>query len=158
EGADRVCHIVRDFKVFARGPSDRRRPIDVQQVLESTIRIAFNDIRQRANLIRSYESVALVDGDEARLGQLFLNLLINSLQSLEESRPSQNEIRVATLTGPGGDACIEISDTGQGIAPDLLGRVFEPFFSTKPVGVGTGLGLSICQSIAQSLGGSIAIE
>jgi len=158
EGADRVCHIVRDFKVFARGSSSVRRPTDVQQVLESTIRIAFNDIRHRARLVRSYDPIPLVDADEPRLGQLFLNLLINALQSLDDQRVPQNEVRVATRTDAAGNAVIEIGDTGKGIPPDALGRVFEPFYSTKPIGVGTGLGLSICHSIATALGGGIGIE
>jgi len=156
-GADRVQQIVRDVRVFARGSADARSAVDVRHVLDSTIQLAANSIRHRARLVREYGEVPLVDADEPRLGQLFLNLLINALQAMEDGdQPA--EIRVRARTAPSGAALVEIVDTGCGIAADMLGRVFEPFFTTKPPGVGTGLGLPICRSIVSSLGGTIEIE
>ncbi|HEY5921092.1 MAG TPA: PAS domain S-box protein [Kofleriaceae bacterium] len=164
-GAERVRQIVRDVRVFARGrtdargDTDARSAIDLPQVLDATIQLALNSIRHRARLVRQYERVPLVEADQARLGQLFLNVLINALQAIDESddnRPA--EIRVRTGTAANGAAFVEISDTGCGIPDDLLGRIFEPFFTTKPPGIGTGLGLPICRSIATSLGGTVDIE
>lgn len=101
----------------------------------------------------------LVEADEPRLGQLFLNVVTNALQALEENASGEdNEIRVCTRTAPDGAAVVEIADNGPGIRADILGRLFEPFFSTKAAGVGTGLGLPICRSIVAALGGTIIIE
>ena len=159
-GANRVQQIVRDVRVFARGSADARSAVHPPNVLDSTIQLAWNSIRHRARLVRDYGPVPLVDADEPRLGQLFLNLLINALQAVDDDvhgdRPA--EIQVRTTTATNGAAVIEIADTGRGIPPDVLGRVFEPFFTTKPPGVGTGLGLPICRSIVSSLGGTIEIE
>src|SRR5262249_55723271 len=90
--------------------------------------------------------------------QLFLNLVVNALQSLPESGRPDDEISVSTRTDAQGRAVVEIADTGAGIPPELLARVFDPFFTTKPVGVGTGLGLPISQAIAAGLGGSVELE
>ncbi|HEU0036198.1 MAG TPA: PAS domain S-box protein [Kofleriaceae bacterium] len=160
DGADRVQRIVHDVRVFARGSGDTRAPVALPLVLDSTIQLALNSIRHRAQLVREYEPVPLVAADEPRLGQLFLNLLINALQAFDDEPPTDRpaEIRVRTATAADGAACIEITDTGRGIAAEMLGRVFEPFFTTKPPGVGTGLGLPICRSIVNALGGTIEIQ
>jgi PAS domain S-box-containing protein len=157
DGADRVQQIVRDVRVFARGSVQPRAPIELPRVLDSTIQLAQNSIRHRAHLVRDYEPAPLVDADEPRLGQLFLNLLINALQAFDDDE-RRAEIRVRIGTASNGAAIVEIADTGRGIAADELGRVFEPFFTTKAPGVGTGLGLPICRSIVSSLGGTIDID
>ena len=134
-GADRVQQIVRDVRVFARPSSDERAPVALTQVLDSTIQLALNSIRHRAELVREYEPVPIVDADEPRLGQLFLNLLINALHAFDDDDPGRRaEIRVRTGTAPDGAAFVEIADTGRGIPADVLGRVFEPFFTTKAAG------------------------
>jgi PAS domain S-box-containing protein len=156
-GADRVQQIVRDVRVFARQSSDVRAPVALPQVLDATIQLALNSIRHRAELVREYEPVPIVDADEPRLGQLFLNLLINALHAFDDEPGQRAEIRVRTGTAADGAAFVEIADTGRGIPADVLGRVFEPFFTTKAPGVGTGLGLPICRSIATTLGGTIEI-
>ena len=97
-------------------------------------------------------------GSEGRLGQVFLNVLVNAAQALPGDGVECHTIRVTTRTDPRGRALVEIADDGPGIAPDVLARVFEPFFTTKPAGVGTGLGLAICQQILTAMGGDIAIE
>jgi CheY-like chemotaxis protein len=99
-----------------------------------------------------------VEADEARLGQVFINLLVNAAQAIPEGRTDANEIRIITSTSASGRAVIEVRDTGAGIPAALLGRIFDPFFTTKPVGVGTGLGLSICHNIVNGLGGEISVE
>jgi two-component system cell cycle sensor histidine kinase/response regulator CckA len=160
-GSDRVQQIVRDVRVFARRSTDERSAVALPQVLDATIQLALNSIRHRAQLVREYASVPIVDADEPRLGQLFLNLLLNALQAFEDDEPRAArpaEIRVRTGTTARGEAIVEIADTGRGISADVLGRVFEPFFTTKAPGVGTGLGLPICRSIVTALGGTIEIE
>jgi CheY-like chemotaxis protein len=97
-----------------------------------------------------------VVGDAARLGQLFVNLLANAAQASAEA--GGGKVRVSTRSEPGGRVIVEIDDEGKGIAPELLGRVFDPFFTTRPVGQGPGLGRSVCHGIVTSMGGEIAVE
>ncbi len=158
EGADRVRNIVRDLKVFGRGNEEARGPVVLRRVLDSSINIAWNEIRHRARLVKDFAEVPLIEGNESRLGQVFLNLLLNAAQSIPEGEAERNEIRVSTATERDGRVMIEVRDTGVGIAPEILTRIFEPFFTTKPDGVGTGLGLSICRGILADLGGTIAVE
>jgi PAS domain S-box-containing protein len=160
DGAGRVQQIVRDVRVFARGSTEVRSPVNLPRVLDSTIQLAWNSIRHRAHLVRDYQPVPRVDADEPRLGQLFLNLLINALHAVDDDVDAGRtaEIRVRTDTAADGAAIIEITDTGHGIAPDVLGRVFEPFYTTKPPGVGTGLGLPICRAIVSSFRGTIELD
>jgi CheY-like chemotaxis protein/anti-sigma regulatory factor (Ser/Thr protein kinase) len=99
----------------------------------------------------------VVLADASRLGQVFLNLLVNAAQAMVEGDASRNEIRVA-VREEAGQVVVDIADTGAGIAPEHLDRIFDPFFTTKPVGVGTGLGLSICRGIITGLGGEITVE
>src|SRR5262249_52991153 len=128
------------------------------EVLDSSLRIASNQIRQRAQLIKSYADLPAASGDAGRLGQVFLNLLINAAHAIPEGRAERNMIRVSTQVDAEGRVVVAISDTGVGIDPATLGRLFDPFFTTKPVGEGIGLGLSICHTIVASLGGSISVE
>jgi len=160
DGADRLRHIVRDLKIFSRSTDEERRgPVNLKQVLESSLRMAWNEIRHRARLVKDYGDVPPVDANDARLGQVFLNLIVNAAQAIHEGNAEQNLIRVSTkMDGPSGRVAVEIRDTGAGIAPENLARVFDAFFTTKPVGIGTGLGLSICHRIVTALGGEIHVE
>jgi PAS domain S-box-containing protein len=158
EGAERVRTIVRDLKIFSRAEEDNRGPVELQRVLESSLRMARNEIRHRAELLRDYSPVPPVEANESRLGQVFLNLVVNAAQALPEGQANQNQIRVRTRLDPDGRIVAEIEDTGPGMSPELLARLFTPFFTTKPRGVGTGLGLSICKRIVNSFGGEITVE
>ncbi len=158
EGAARVKHVVRDLKTFSRGDEERRDSIDLRSVMESSINMAFNEIKYRARIMKDYGVVPPVLANGARLGQVFLNLLINAAQAIPEGQVEKNEIRVVTRTDDLGRAIVEVRDSGSGIPPDVVGRIFDPFFTTKPIGIGTGLGLSICRSIVTALGGLIAVE
>jgi CheY-like chemotaxis protein len=155
--ADRVREIVRDLKVFSRAQEDRRGAVDVEKVLESTLRMAWNEIRHRAKVIKSYGKVPRVDANEGRLGQVFLNLIVNAVQAIPEGNFDQHEIRVSTKMEQG-MVTIAVGDTGAGIPPEVQRRLFTPFFTTKPAGVGTGLGLAISHRIITSLGGSISLD
>ncbi|MBV8761501.1 MAG: response regulator [Deltaproteobacteria bacterium] len=152
--ADRVREIVRDLKIFSRVQEERRGAVDIQKVLDSTLRMAWNEIRHRAKLVKSYTKTPRVDGNESRLGQVFLNLIVNAVQAMPEGNVAANELRIAT-SHEGNHVVITVSDTGGGMPPEVQARLFTPFFTTKPTGVGTGLGLAISHRIITSLGGSI---
>jgi PAS domain S-box-containing protein len=158
EGASRVRQIVRDLKILARGDEERYGPIDVRGVIESSISMVSNQIRMKAELVRTLAEVPPVEASESRLGQVFLNLLVNATQAIDHGDVAGNKIGVSTSTDPAGRAVITVSDTGAGIPPEVMGRIFDPFFTTKPLGVGTGLGLFICHGIVKALGGEIAAE
>jgi PAS domain S-box-containing protein len=155
--AQRIRDIVRDLKLFSRAEGERRGPVDLHDVLDSTLRMAGNELRHRADVVKCYGTVPLVDGDESRLGQVFLNLFINAAQAIPEGRASENRIEIATATAGDGRVVVRVSDTGAGMPPEVVRRLFTPFFTTKPIGVGTGLGLSICHRIVSSLGGEITV-
>jgi PAS domain S-box-containing protein len=157
DGAERVRIIIRDLKSFSRADTGDDVPVDIQRVLDSAINMAWNEIRHRAQLQKRCDHVSLVRGNEARLGQVFLNLLVNAAQAIPVGHASDNHILVGVRQQQD-RVIVEISDTGAGIATDVLPRIFDPFFTTKPVGVGTGLGLSICHNIVAAVGGEISVE
>jgi PAS domain S-box-containing protein len=158
EGADRVRHIVRDLKVFSRGETEERTRVDPRRVIDSCVNMARGEIRQRARLIKRYADTPPVIANEARLGQVLLNLLVNAAHAIPDGDPEANEIEVSTRCDDGGRVVIEVRDSGAGIPEDVKRRIFEPFFTTKGSGRGTGLGLSICRSIVTALGGEITFE
>lgn len=158
EAAERVRFIVRDLKMFSRSPSEEiTGPVDVKTTMESSLRMAWTEIRHRARLVKNYGRVPSVDANEARLGQVFLNLVVNAAQAMQEGRAEDNEIRVSTRL-EGERVVIEVSDTGAGIPPEIRNRIFDAFFTTKGVGVGTGLGLAICHRIVTDMGGELTVE
>ncbi len=158
DGVARVRRVVRDLATFSSMREDRRAPIDLEPVVESAINLAANEIKPRARLVRAYASAPRVVANEARLGQVVLNLLINAAQATPEGRADENEIRVAIGADARGRATLEVSDSGCGLPAGAGERIFDPFFTTKPKEIGTGLGLSICRSIVASLGGEITAE
>jgi signal transduction histidine kinase/ActR/RegA family two-component response regulator len=158
QGADRVGHIVRGLKTFGRTDEDRREPVSVRAALEAALDMSAHEIKHRARVVRALGEAPLVDGNEVRLSQVFLNLLLNAAQALPEHAPAANEVRVSLYRDARGWAVAEVTDTGPGIPPEILDRIFDPFFTTKPVGVGTGLGLSISQGIVLSLGGELKVD
>jgi len=158
DAADRVRDIVRDLKIFSRADHDRPGPVDLRRVLDSTLRMAWNEIRHRARLVKVYADVPHVEATESRLGQVFLNLVMNAAQAIPEGHSGANEIRVSTRLGARNDVVVEIADTGCGMSPEVVDSIFVPFFTTKPAGMGTGLGLAICARIVGELGGTIEVE
>jgi signal transduction histidine kinase len=158
EALERIRDIVRDVKLFSRPDDQTTSPVDIRRVIESSIRMAWNEIRHRARIVKDFGEVPLVQANESRLGQVLLNLLVNAAQAMPEGHADLHEIRVATKTGAGGRVLIDVADTGCGIPRENLTRIFDPFFTTKPVGVGTGLGLAICHGIVTELGGRLEVE
>jgi len=158
EALERIRDIVRDVKLFSRSDDQTSSPVDIGRVVESSVRMAWNEIRHRARLVKDYGDVPLVQGNESRLGQVLLNLLVNAAQAIPEGHADLHEIRVTTKIGGDGRVLVEVADTGCGIPRENLTRIFDPFFTTKPVGVGTGLGLAICHGIVRELGGRLDVE
>jgi CheY-like chemotaxis protein len=117
--------------------------------------MAWHEVRQRARLVKDYGGALPLVGNESRMSQVFLNLVINAAQAIEPGSAEQHEIRIWTGRGGDGQILVEVRDTGSGIPPEVQRRLFTPFVTTKPVGSGTGLGLAICQRIVSGAGGEI---
>jgi PAS domain S-box-containing protein len=158
EGAERIRIIVRDLKVFSRQEGEERVALDIHSVVAPALRMAAHAVRPRARLVREFGDPPPVLGNEARLGQVMLNLLVNALQAIPEGDPERHEVRVRTGRDDTGRALVEVSDTGCGMPPSVLARIFDPFFTTKTSGEGTGLGLPICQQIVQAHGGELRVH
>jgi PAS domain S-box-containing protein len=158
EGSSRVRVIVRDLKAFSRADDETVELADLRRVLDTSIALVSNDIRHRARLVREYGELPAVCVNEARIGQVFVNLLVNAAHAIPAGAADENEIRVSARSDAEGNAVVEVRDTGAGIAAENLARIFEPFFTTKAVGMGTGLGLALCHGIVSSLGGQITVE
>jgi signal transduction histidine kinase len=155
--ADRAIGVIRDLLVFARKTGPRRVPTDVNALLEHTARLRSYGLRSHGIELACDLDPALppVVGDDQKLQQVFLNLLVNAEYAMQGSAVRRLTIRSRR---DGERACVAIGDTGSGMPPDVQSRVFEPFFTTKPAGVGTGLGLSVSYGIVQSHGGTIAVR
>ncbi|MGK3996518.1 ATP-binding protein [Sorangium sp. So ce1024] len=158
EGGARVRHIVSGLKTFSRADDGALGPVEIDRVIQLVLRMAQQQIRSKARLVLDLAPVPPVHANEAQLGQVILNLLVNAAQALPDGDEAGNEIRVSTAAAPQGRVRIEVRDTGPGIAPELRRRIFDPFFTTKPIGEGTGLGLAICHGIVASFGGEIGVE
>jgi CheY-like chemotaxis protein len=163
DGTERMRRIVRDLRTFSRGGDGNERPqgppaVDVRSAVDWACAMAQNEIRHRARLVVAGEDFAHAACDEARLGQVLLNLIMNAAHAIPEGAAERNQIRVAARDDGQGHVDIEVRDTGSGIAPENLARIFDPFFTTKPVGVGTGLGLAIVQRIVTDHGGHVTVE
>jgi PAS domain S-box-containing protein len=154
-GVDRIRNIVRGLQAFSRTDEDQRAPLDVARVLDLAVLMAGTEIRHRAELVRNDAPLPAVVANQATLGQVFLNLLVNATESIPEGQTDQHRITISTRTDESGWGIIEIRDTGRGIPREIQGQIFDPFFTTKPIGKGTGLGLSICHGIVRSIGGEI---
>ena len=140
---------------FARRMEPRLETVNINQVIEEAYSFVekealFNNVKVELDLD---ESLPLIQSDRTQLQQVFLNLMDNSLDAVEQG----GRIRVSSSV-QGANLVVRVSDTGSGVAPEIAGRIFDPFFTTKEPGQGTGLGLSVCHSIMQRLGGSLTLE
>ncbi len=156
DGAERLKAIEQDLRRLTREPSQRRARVHVHPVLEDTLKIIRSELRHRARLETDFQPVPQVEADEAGLGQVFLNLMLNAVQAMSEQNLPRNVLRVATRTSEAGEVIIEVQDTGAGMTPDVLEHLFEPFYTTRPSS--TGMGLAVSHSIVTSLGGTLRAE
>ena len=158
EGIDRVRTVVRDLRALARPDENILEPIDVHAVLETTLSLTASELSSRATVVRAYDpEVPRVYANGARLGQIFLNLILNAVASMEEQTLELARLTVSTSRVESGQLAVDFGDSGTGIGPEIAQRIFDPFFTTKPFGRGTGLGLTISQRIASDLGGELRL-
>ena len=143
---------------LSRADEETHAAVDVGMVLNASLRVVANQVRQRARVVRNMRTTPAAFGSASRLGQLFVNLLANAIQALPEDGGDRNEIRVTTSMTDNGRVQIEIADNGCGMSAEVMGRMFDPFFTTKPVGLGTGLGLSICHRIVTDMKGELTVS
>jgi PAS domain S-box-containing protein len=158
EGAERMRVIVRDLRTMARSDETSAAPVDVRKLLEYAAHLAWNDVRARARLTWDIGDVPPVRGSETRLGQVFVNLIVNAAHAIPEGNRDAHAIRLSARRQPDGKVAISVSDTGAGIPPEHVSRIFDPFFTTKPVGLGTGLGLWVCHNIVSAFGGTLDVS
>ena len=153
DGADRVRKIVQDLKSFSRVDEAEYKHADINECIESTINIVWNELKYKAELKKDYGELPLTKCFPQQLNQVFMNLLVNAAHAIEK----QGEITVRT-SHQDGSIFVDISDTGVGIPEENLGRIFDPFFTTKEIGKGTGLGLSITYDIVKKHNGEITVH
>jgi len=161
EGLERIRVIVKDLKSFSRATPDESvsTDVDVNKAVHFALRVGEGEVRRHAQVVTDLAPLPPVIASEARLGQIFMNLVLNAAQAIPEGKPRENEIRICSrFDAATGQVTVEVSDTGSGIKPENLRRIFEPFYTTKPPGLGTGLGLFVCQGIVHSLGGEISVR
>jgi two-component system, NtrC family, sensor kinase len=153
---ERVRLIVRELRSASRRAGNERKMIEVRSVLESAITMAWGELSPRIDVVRQYDPGLHVMGNEARLGQVFLNLLVNAAQAIPKENEGRGRVSVVARR-QGAHAVIEIRDTGRGMSAVQIERIFEPFFTTKGQLGGTGLGLAICREIVEDHGGTIEV-
>ncbi len=158
DGTTRVQRIVGSLKAFSRVEREVRERVDVARALEAALRITSNELKHRARLVTQLGALPAVMGDESRLGQVFINLLVNAVHAIPDGDPARHAVTVVARTDHDGRAIVEVTDTGVGMSEQLQRRIFEPFFTTKDVGKGTGLGLSICLGIVRDMGGELEVD
>ena len=153
DGLKRVTRIVQDLKDFSHVDESERQWADLEAGLESTLRVVWNELKYKAEVIKEFAGIPQVECFAFQLNQVFMNLLINASHAIE------GRGTIAIRTGHD-DACVwvEVQDSGRGIKPEHLPRIFEPFFTTKPVGQGTGLGLSLAYGIVKKHDGRIEVK
>jgi len=159
---ERMAGLVSNLLHFSRAGGPQISTVDVREELENTLELMHYHLRNhRIEVVRAFApDVPLIHADRQRLRQLFLNLFTNASDAMPEGGTLTLGVRAG---GDGATACpagivVEIGDTGVGIDPDLMARVLEPFYTTKPEGKGTGLGLAICRRIVQEHHGTFDLD
>jgi two-component system, NtrC family, sensor kinase len=150
---DRIIHIVQSLRSFARADMSELREIDVHDELEHALTLVHHEVKGRIEIVRRYGDIPRCTCFPNRLSGVFVNMLMNALQAIE----GEGQIAIETISD-GDNIKVKFTDTGQGIPPENMERLFEPGFTTKPVNEGTGLGLSICKRIMREHHGKIEVE
>jgi PAS domain S-box-containing protein len=160
KGLTRVKKIVQDLRDFSRVDATAQwSKTDLRLCIDSTLNILANDIRNKADVVQLYDDIPQVECIAPQMTQVIMNLLINAADAMGAERGTIT-VRTGVVTSPGAggaQAWFEVSDTGSGIAKDVLPHIFDPFYTTKPVGKGTGLGLSLSYGIVQGHNGRIDV-
>ncbi|MDI4634867.1 PAS domain S-box protein [Pelomonas sp. V22] len=153
DGLDRVTKIVHDLKDFSRVDNADWQDADLNQGLESTLNVVMNEVKYKAEIVRHYGTLPRVRCLAGQLNQVFMNLIVNAAHAID----GRGRITLSTRAQDGW-VCIEVADTGRGMSAEVQRRIFEPFYTTKPVGQGTGLGLSLSFSIIKKHGGRFEVD
>ena len=151
--SERIVDIVTTLRNFARLDEADLKTADLHEGLESTLTLVRHELKNRVRVVKEYGDIPPIRCHPNQINQVFMNLLVNASQAVE----GKGEVRIKTFREDN-MVNVQISDTGVGIPPENLPRIFDPGFTTKGVGVGTGLGLSICFKIVQDHGGNIDVE
>ncbi|ALP52948.1 hypothetical protein Tel_07155 [Candidatus Tenderia electrophaga] len=154
EGINRVTKIVQDLKDFSRAHKDEWMYSDIHQGIDSTLNIVHNELKYKAEIVKNYGDLPHVECIPSQLNQVFTNLLVNAAHAIED----HGTITITTSVADGEYIQVKIADDGSGIEPEIAEKIFNPFFSTKPVGKGTGLGLSLSESIIDKHNGRISVD
>jgi two-component system NtrC family sensor kinase len=157
ESADRILRFSRELLAYARPMPEEPKSLSVGEVIERSLEYCDHLITERGVLVRTTVSADLLPmlGVAGQLQQVLVNLITNACHAMPEGA---GQLEVDAMPSAEGDVQIHVSDNGSGISPDHLGRIFEPFFSTKGEGHGTGLGLSIVRNIVELHHGRIEVE
>jgi signal transduction histidine kinase len=164
EGANRIKQIVLSLRNFSRLDEKARKLVDIHQGIESTLVILQHRLKEQPkhgeiSIIKEYGKLPKIQCYPAQLNQVFMNLLSNAIDALEDSAANSGkaiQIRITTEVNGENQVCVRIADNGSGISREVQSKIFDPFFTTKPVGSGTGLGLSISyQIVKESHGGEL---
>ncbi|MBU1638476.1 PAS domain S-box protein, partial [bacterium] len=153
QGTSNIETIVHSLKLFSRKDDDALAPLNLKEIVENSIRVVNNQLKYHTQVTLEADDIPEVWGQIGGLQQVFSNLLINAAQAIEDN--GKISIRISL---EGDTAKIAIEDSGCGIAPENLDRIFEPFYTTKDVGKGTGLGLSIVFDIIKKHNGKITVQ
>ena len=161
EGSGRIREIVRDLRAFSHPDTSRLAPTDVNRALDSTAHIVWTMMKHSVVLTKQYAELPPIEGFPVQLQQVFMNLLVNAYQAIEARAATEEafrgEIKLRTRVD-GDDVVVEIGDNGTGIEPEVAARIFDPFYTTKEVGVGMGLGLSTSFTLVRQHGGSLRVD
>ncbi len=154
EGINRIQDLILNLKNFSRLDEADFKPTDINENIETTLKIAGHMFKGGIQVIKEFSQVPLVQAFPAQMNQVFLNLITNAVHAVDERT---GRITIKTMH-QGNSVVIKVIDNGKGIPPENLKKIFDPFFTTKPVGQGTGLGLSIAYKIIEKHGGKIEVQ
>ena len=155
-GTARIASITRDLRTFSRPDDSSLCPVDLRGVVLSVLKLVGKEVEARARLVLDLQPTRPVMGNEARLVQVVLNLVVNAIQALPVDSTGTNELHLRTRDD-GAQVLLDVADSGPGVPAADRDRIFEPFFSTKEIGKGTGLGLFVCRNIVQGLAGDVEV-
>lgn len=150
DGSLRIKKIVTDLRTFSRRSETKKASLDINQVLESVLSIVWNEIKYKSTVSKDFQAKTIIFGDPTQLSQVFLNIIINASQAIA----NKGTIAISTYEDEQ-NIYVKITDTGSGITPEVLSKIFDPFFSTKK---SVGLGLSVSYNIIKQHAGDIKVE